>query len=124
MTSAVEISNQLKMHAKVHEARLRFEAVLSSEQKERFLSNVRNNDPPQMSEVMQFIALIDKSRIHERLRCFGQRFEPFLSVTQKICGAVNDSAGSTPRMAVAVWEGLKIAIVVRTKLAKGFSVFR
>ena len=115
---SVVISNvsRLKPEIRLAQAVSHFEAELSSEQKNvfRFYRSQSLQSPPDISDVMQLTAEIDRQASGKvGGRCFGPRFTSFLQVAQQFA-ALGDVivGGSQNTIACGVWALLRMSLLV------------
>ena len=124
---SVVISNvsRLKPEIRLAQAVSCFEADLSSEQKNvfRFYRSQSLHSPPDISDVMQLTAEIDRQASGKvGGRCFGPRFTSFLQVAQQFA-ALGDVivGGSQNIIACGVWALLRMSLLVSSFIS--FAVF-
>lgn len=112
-------AGRLKPEARLGQAIVRFEALLSKEQKAAFEAGRINAraSPPSLRDVMQLTAEIDlKTRTSGR-RCFGPRMTKILESVQQFA-SIGDVilGGSQNLIACGVWSLVRLTLLVKNIL--------
>lgn len=124
MAAAVANASRLKPEIRLAQAVSRFEADLSSEQKDalRTQKSQLQSSPPDQSDIMRLTSEIDKtSGIVAGRRCFGPRLTSFLHAVQQFA-ALGDIVvgGSQNLVACSVWMLVRMSLLVGIPLTLFF----
>ena len=116
MAAAVANASRLKPWIRLAQAVSRFEADLSSEQKEalRTQKSQLQSSPPDQSDIMRLTSEIDKtSGIVAGRRCFGPRLTSFLHAVQQFAALGDVVVGSSQNLvACSVWMLVRMSLLV------------